>query len=158
MCTQKLLLAVITTMATLMCAFIPIDTVQGVDTVSPTVPIVVQPETFTDVVVSDKVEVIEDAEEVKPITFKVTAYCPCERCSDGYGKMTSTGVLAKEGRTIAVDPKYIPYGTEVTINGNTYVAEDCGGAIKGNRLDIYFDNHQEAVEFGVQHLEGVVDW
>ena len=102
--------------------------------------------------------IVEETEEVESITFKVTAYCPCKKCSDNWGRMTSTGVLAKAGRTIAVDPKVIPYGTEVTINGNTYVAEDCGGAIKGNRIDIYFDTHQETVEFGVQYLEGVVDW
>lgn len=100
----------------------------------------------------------EFEEEVEPIKFKVTAYCPCKKCSGKWGKMTSTGVIAKAGRTIAVDPKYIPYGTKVTINGNTYVAEDCGGAIKGNRIDIYFDSHQEALAFGVQYLEGVVDW
>lgn len=115
-----------------------------------------------EVVESEPTENIESEpiveEEVEPITFKVTAYCPCKKCCGKSDGITATGVKATQGRTIAVDPRYIPYGTEVTINGNTYVAEDCGGAIKGNRIDIYFDSHQEALAFGVQYLEGVVDW
>ena len=84
--------------------------------------------------------------------FKVTAYCSCEKCcnewSDGY---TYTGTIATEGRTIAVDPSVIPLGSIVEINGINYQAEDIGGAIKGNRVDIYFDSHKEALEWGVQY-------
>lgn len=54
--------------------------------------------------------------------------------------MTSTGAITEEGRTIAVDPTIIPYGSIVLINGNEYVAQDCGGAIKGNKIDIFVDN------------------
>lgn len=94
--------------------------------------------------------------EVEPMTFKVTAYCACEkRCGKTDG-ITATGTKATQGRTIAVDPNVIPYGTEIILNGNTYVAEDCGGAIKGNRIDMFFDNHQDALEWGVQYVEGVV--
>lgn len=89
--------------------------------------------------------------EVKKLgEFKLTAYCSCEDCSGEWGAITSTGVIPKANRTIAVDPNVIPYGTHVLINGNEYVAEDCGGAIKGNRIDVYFDYHYEALEFGVQ--------
>ena len=70
--------------------------------------------------------------------------------SDG---ITSIGVKATEGRTVAVDPDKIPYGSEVVINGHTYIAEDCGGAISGNKVDIFFDTHQEALEFGVRYAE-----
>ena len=86
-------------------------------------------------------------------TFRITAYCPCKRCSEQWGNRTSTGVIAKEGRTIAVDPKVIPYGTIITINGKEYVAEDCGGKIKEKRIDIYFENHSAARQFGVQYIE-----
>jgi 3D (Asp-Asp-Asp) domain-containing protein len=47
----------------------------------------------------------------------------------------------------------IPLGTEIIINGNTYVAEDTGSAIKGNRIDIYFDSHSEALKFGRQTID-----
>jgi 3D (Asp-Asp-Asp) domain-containing protein len=63
--------------------------------------------------------------------------------------MTATGVRAREGRTIAVDPKVISYGTHVLINGHEYVAEDCGGAIKGNDIDIYLEDHDRVYESGV---------
>ncbi len=84
--------------------------------------------------------------------FIATAYCPCKQCSGGYGNGTSTGTVATAGRTIAVDPSVIPYGSEVIINGHTYVAEDCGGAIKGNRIDIFFNTHEEAEQFGRQKV------
>lgn len=86
-------------------------------------------------------------------TYVVTAYCPCSRCSGSYGGITSTGVRAVQGRTIAVDPNVIPYGTHVRFNGNEYVAEDCGGAIKGNHIDLYFDSHAEALEWGKKYCE-----
>lgn len=90
--------------------------------------------------------------------YKITAYCPCERCSEGYGRNTSTGALAKAGRTIAVDPSVIPYGTKVHIKGmGDFVAEDCGGAVKGKHIDIYFDTHQETVEFGVKIKEIILE-
>lgn len=86
--------------------------------------------------------------------YKLTAYCPCSNCCGPWADgITATGTVATQGRTIAVDPSVIPYGTEVVINGHTYVAEDCGGAINGNKIDIFFDTHQEALEFGVQYAE-----
>lgn len=55
------------------------------------------------------------------------------------------------GRTIAVDPDFIPYGSMIEIEGvGVRIAEDCGGAIKGNRIDLLFETHQEALEFGRQ--------
>ena len=85
--------------------------------------------------------------------FKITAYCPCVKCCGKSDGITATGSKATEGRTIAVDPKVIPYGTEVVVDGHTYIAEDCGGAIKQKKLDIFFDSHQEALNFGVQYKE-----
>ena len=86
-------------------------------------------------------------------TFKLTAYCGCAKCCGKTDGITATGTKATQGRTIAVDPRVIPYGTKVVINGNTYIAEDCGGAIKGNRIDIYFDSHNEALQFGVKYAD-----
>lgn len=85
--------------------------------------------------------------------FVITHYCACEKCTvDGDG-ITATGTKAASGRTIAVDPEVIPYGTTVIINGRTYIAEDCGGAIKGNRIDIFMDSHEEALKAGVRTAE-----
>ena len=86
-------------------------------------------------------------------TFKLTAYCACSRCCGKCDGITATGTKATAGRTIAVDPRKIPYGTEVIIYGHTYIAEDCGGAIKSNKIDIFFNSHAEALKFGVQYAE-----
>lgn len=85
--------------------------------------------------------------------FRISHYCDCVSCCGKDDGITSTGVKAVAGRTIAVDPKVIPYGTVLYIDGEDYVAEDCGGAIKGNRLDIYCDSHEEALQRGVKYAE-----
>lgn len=97
--------------------------------------------------------------------FKLTAYCSCEKCcgkwalnrpKDDNGKdivYGSNGTVLIAGTSIAVDPSVIPYGSKVEINGHTYTAHDTGGAIKGNRIDVYFDSHQDALNFGVQYAE-----
>lgn len=83
--------------------------------------------------------------------FKCYAYCPCTACCGAYASgITATGTTAAAGRTIAVDPSVIPLGSKVVINGHEYIAEDTGGGIKGNKLDIFFDSHREALNFGVR--------
>jgi 3D (Asp-Asp-Asp) domain-containing protein len=104
------------------------------------------------------VEVIDPTETVEPENtylgnFKLTAYCACAKCCGKSDGITATGAVATQGRTIAVDPSVIPYGTAVSINGNTYIAEDCGGAIGGNRIDVFFNNHTDALNFGVQYAD-----
>ena len=86
-------------------------------------------------------------------TFKLTAYCACEKCCGKSDGSTATGTKATANRTIAVDKTIIPYGTVVIINGNEYVAEDTGGAVKGNIIDIFFDDHEEVLNFGVQYAD-----
>lgn len=85
--------------------------------------------------------------------FKLTAYCGCWSCSEGYGNGTATGTIAQADYTIAVDPDVIPYGSVVYINGNMYVAEDCGGAVNNNHIDVYHNTHDEAVEFGIKYAD-----
>lgn len=95
--------------------------------------------------------------------FKLTAYCSCEVCceewalnrpKDEYGNSivyTATGTVAKQGRTIGVDPKTIPYGTEVYIEGQGwFVAEDTG-SMNGQHIDIYMDSHDAALSFGANN-------
>lgn len=85
-------------------------------------------------------------------TLVATAYCPCWECCGKTDGITSTGVKATAGKTVAVDPSVIPYGSEIVIDDHTYIAEDCGGVIKGDRIDIFFDSHTEALEFGIQTM------
>lgn len=77
----------------------------------------------------------------RTVTCWVTAYCGCESCSEGWGTMTATGVTARPGHTVAVDPSVIPFGTRLEINGNVYTAEDCGGGVNGYSVDVYFASH-----------------
>jgi len=85
--------------------------------------------------------------------FKCTGYCACMSCCGKTNGITSTGAKATANHTIAVDPTVIPYGSKLLINGIIYTAEDCGGAIKDKRLDIYFNTHEEALQFGVRNYE-----
>lgn len=104
-----------------------------------------------------------DTQAVKPVSlgeFKLTAYCPCEICCGIWSNNRPNGIVygaigeeLKENYSIAVDPDVIPYKAEVIINGHVYKAQDCGGAIKGNRIDVYFEDHDDALKFGVQYAE-----
>jgi 3D (Asp-Asp-Asp) domain-containing protein len=68
----------------------------------------------------------------------------------GYG-ITSTGVPAREGVTVAVDPHVIPYGSRIYIPGLGWrIAQDTGSAIIGNHIDVFFDNVETAIHFGVK--------
>ena len=94
--------------------------------------------------------------------FTLTAYCPCEICCGYWATVrplnengtpiiyTASGAIAEAGTTIAVDPNIIPRGSKIKINDHIYNAQDTGENIVGNRIDIYFENHREAIEFGVQ--------
>lgn len=95
--------------------------------------------------------------------FKLTAYCPCEKCCGIWAKnrpngivYTASGAKAEAGKTIAVDPDVIPYGTEVKIGDHTYIAQDSGSAIKGNKIDVYYDDHSSALAHGVKYAEVMV--
>lgn len=81
-------------------------------------------------------------------TFRITCYWWNE---DEYGDMTSTGVKAQVNHTIAVDPKIIPYGSEIMIDGKIYVAEDCGAAVKNNVIDVWVEHQSNS--FGVKYTK-----
>lgn len=83
--------------------------------------------------------------------FYITHYCPCTKCCGvGGGKVTASGTRPTAGRTVGVNPKLIPYGTHLKV-GKTrgYVAEDTGGGIGWNHLDIFCNSHAEALSKGV---------
>jgi 3D (Asp-Asp-Asp) domain-containing protein len=130
-------------------------------------PAVVEPVKLTKVVeIPEVIEPVVAAIEPTRIDlgeFKITHYCPCPKCCGEWADgITSTGTVATEGRTIAVDPSVIPYGSEVLLvyeDGTTatYLAEDCGGAIKGNRIDVFMDDHAAAWDAGVKYAEVFVN-
>lgn len=84
--------------------------------------------------------------------FTLTAFCPCYECSEGFGrKCAMKDHYATSDHTVAVDPSLINLGDKLLINGKEYVAEDTGGAVKGEKIDIFFDTHEEVEEFGVRY-------
>lgn len=87
--------------------------------------------------------------------YVITAYCTCRICCGVYsgGNRTASGTVPTTNRTIAVDTSVIPFGTKVVINGQIYVAEDRGGAIKGKRIDMFFYTHKEALRWGRRTME-----
>lgn len=97
---------------------------------------------------------VKNPESAPLEAFTVTAYCGCSACCGESTGITATGTQATEGRTIGVDPSVIPLGSKVEIEDlGTYIAEDTGSGVVGNHIDLYFDNHDEALAFGVQTRE-----
>ncbi len=93
------------------------------------------------------------SESSKVECFTLTAYCPCFKCCGKTDGITASGVKAVQGVTVATD-KSIPFGTRIYIDGvGERIVQDRGSAINGNRIDLYFDSHQEALNFGVQIKE-----
>ena len=83
--------------------------------------------------------------------FKVTAYCSCAKCCGKTTGRTASGTKATAGHTVAASGQF-SFGTKLMINGQEYTVEDRGGAIQGNRIDIYMNSHVEAVAWGVKYL------
>lgn len=111
----------------------------------------------------------EETLEGKSYLVEATAYCPCFSCcgkhegDDGYG-ITASGynVFSCEKNIIAADTDVLSFGTEVKLyrtlpSGDeefigTYTVEDQGGGIKGERIDIFYFSHKEALNFGRNQL------
>ena len=100
----------------------------------------------------------EDSGEWLTVRMRVTAYCPCPKCCGRYSDgITACGYKMRQGDSfVAADKKY-PFGTEMIIagyNGGQLVKVlDRGGVIRDNRLDVFFDSHKEALEWGVRNLD-----
>lgn len=110
-------------------------------------------------------EEVKEPEVISLGEYRLTAYCGCSKCCGKWGEnrpldesgkpivYTANMSIAKEGVTIAADINILPYGTKVIIDGHEYIVQDKGGVINGNRIDIYFESHQDALNFGVQYKE-----
>lgn len=108
-----------------------------------------QIEKYTELMIEQQPD-IQDFPNRKLGRFTLSWYSPKELGKTSPSQLrTSTGTTPKEGRTIAVDPKVIPYGSIVYIQDYGYfIAEDCGGAIKQNRIDIFTASHSTAIQQG----------
>jgi len=86
--------------------------------------------------------------------MEVTAYCGCEKCCGPNAcGITASGYKIQVGDKLIAAPKNIPFSTKIYIPGyGLATVKDRGGAIQGNKLDIYFDKHQEALNWGRQKL------
>lgn len=85
----------------------------------------------------------KESKKVNLGTFKVYAYSS--------GGITASGARTKANHTVAVDPKVIPLGSKIMVNGKVYKAEDTGGAIKGKKLDIYMPSESDCRNWGVRN-------
>jgi 3D (Asp-Asp-Asp) domain-containing protein len=93
-------------------------------------------------------------------TFTATAYCPCKKCCGKWALnrpnglvYTASGAIAEEGVTVAADWSILPAGTLIEIDGlGERIVQDRGGVITGNRIDLFFNSHQDALAFGVQEV------
>lgn len=93
-------------------------------------------------------------------TVTATAYCPCKKCCGVWAEnrpngivYTASGAIAQEGVTIAADWDVYPPGTVLQVEGlGEYIVQDRGGAIKGLKIDVYFEDHDDALQFGHQEV------
>ncbi len=106
--------------------------------------------------VSEPVKAVEKEEDARKIVslgmFTTTGYCNCEKCSTGLG-LTYSGTVPKARHTISADISLFPIGTQLIIDGVTYTVEDIGSAVVGYHIDIYYDNHEDALAHGRQTQE-----
>lgn len=99
---------------------------------------------------SNENQTIKPRENARVEEYVITAYCPCKKCCGKTDKITASGVKAVQGITVAMD-KSIPFGTKIYIDGvGERIVQDRGGAIKKGRIDIFFDTHEQALEWGRQ--------
>lgn len=115
-------------------------------------------EATQDIPVSKPEHVVQIEDTYGYRQFTATAYCKCRECNGRWGTseangaaQSATGAHLAEGVSIAADFSVLPPYTQVEISGmGVYTVHDCGGAVKGNRIDVYFENHEDAESFGVQ--------
>ena len=97
-------------------------------------------------------ERVKKANTISIGTYKLTAYCSCEKCCGKWSKYnkTASGTTPEQGRTVACNS--LTFGTRLLIDGEEYIVEDTGN-MNDNIIDIYFYSHEEALQFGVQSAE-----
>jgi len=90
----------------------------------------------------------------KVLTMVATAYDGCYECNKPYYGLPSYIGLPLARGIVAVDPRVIPMGTKLYVEGyGNAIAADQGNAIKGNRIDLFFDTHQQALNYGMKTVK-----
>lgn len=84
--------------------------------------------------------------------FITTGYCSCEECSAGFS-LTYSGTVPRANHTISADISLFPIGTQLIIGDIIYTVEDIGSNVIGTHIDIYYDNHEDAIAHGKQSQE-----
>ncbi len=96
----------------------------------------------------------EPVRYVQVLDMKATAYCPCSQCNYPWGGKPSALGLPLGYGIAAVDPTVIKLGTRLYVEGyGEAIAADTGGAIKGNRIDLCFNTHSEALAWGIKNVK-----
>lgn len=78
--------------------------------------------------------------------YRISAYCPCEKCCGWNTGITASGTQATAGRTVAMND--VPFGTHIIIDGHEYIVEDTGG-FNSKLVDVFFNTHEEALNSGL---------
>lgn len=125
----------------------------------------------------DPTQLQQHSSKQQTLRIKTTGYCKCQKCCvwsrDKNGEpifasgklkgkkkiigQTASGHMAKKG-TVAADTRYFPFKTKLSIPGyGDGIVQDRGSAVKGYHIDLYFDSHQEAIEWGVRYLDVIVE-
>jgi 3D (Asp-Asp-Asp) domain-containing protein len=103
-------------------------------------------------------ELIQSGASHRHVWMEVTAYCPCQKCcGPAAAGVTASGlpVTHNQGRFVAADTTVLPFGSLIRIpgyHGTEVPVIDRGGAIKGNKIDVYFPTHEEALQWCLQWL------
>jgi len=105
-----------------------------------------------------RLESPERPSEWQTVQMRVTAYCPCPKCCGEYSDgVTACGHKIQPGDVFVAADRQYSFGTKMAIphynNGQPVEVLDRGGAIQGDRLDVFFNSHQEALEWGVRYLD-----
>ena len=145
------------------------DVAAPVETVLPqiasfkTAELLVDDEPAVTVVETPAATIPAPAPRTRVIRMEVTAYCACTKCCGPNAQgITASGKLVSYngGKFVAADTGVLPFGTKLVIPGyaddQAVEVIDRGGAIKGNKLDLYFDSHADALVWGRQHLDVTV--
>lgn len=84
--------------------------------------------------------------------FEITGYCDCSICT-GANHLTYSETVPKAGHTVAADLQVFPLGSRLQIGDCIYTVEDTGKGLKGKKIDIFYNTHEEALEWGRRSME-----